>query len=156
MKTMVEKAKAGNLPSGAVILLQGILVDLVNLSIQGKQAHWNVTGPMFRPLHEMFDEMVDQYRKWYDDVAERIRALGEAPDGRLQTVTRDSRVEEIPSDLIRDVDAIAMLTNRVKALIERTRKDLDHLGALDLVTQDRVIGIVEGLEKQVWMLRSQI
>jgi len=62
--------------------LQATLTLLIDLSLLGKQAHWNVVGPHFRPLHLHLDEMVDAWREAADAVAERAVALGCAPDGR--------------------------------------------------------------------------
>jgi len=145
------------MPKGAktAAVLQSILADLVNLSLQSKQAHWNVRGPFFRPLHEMFDEMTDQYREWYDDVAERARALGAPADGRASTIVATSKVEELPAGELADRQAVSLMTAAVEGAASRMREALGPLGEQDPVTQDLVIGIVAGLEKQAWMLRVQ-
>ena len=85
--------------------LQHILVVLVDLSLLGKQAHWNVTGPHFRSLHLHLDEMVDAWREDADRVAERAVALGVAPDGRAGTVAARSPLTPLPDDQIADRDA---------------------------------------------------
>lgn len=135
--------------------LQAILVDLIHLSLEAKQVHWNVHGPLFRPLHGMFDEMAESYRGWYDEVAERNRALGAPVDGRLSTVANTSKVEGLPAGEIQDRVAITMYLTQVEGVAKRIRDKLGWLGELDPVTQDMVINIVEGLEKQAWMLRVQ-
>jgi starvation-inducible DNA-binding protein len=66
--------------------LQLVLVDLVELHIQGKQAHWNVVGSNFRDLHLLLDEVVASAREASDTVAERMRALYAVPDGRSDTI----------------------------------------------------------------------
>jgi starvation-inducible DNA-binding protein len=134
--------------------LQPLLADLVVLALQAKQAHWNVIGPQFSPLHTLFDGMTDAYRGWYDEVAERLRALGEPADGRL-TALEGTRVDELPPGLLAGEAAVALLLSRVEAAAGRARETLAVLGEEDPVSQDLVIGIVEGLEKQAWMLRSQ-
>ena len=53
--------------------LQALLVDLVDLTLQAKQAHWNVVGPLFKPLHNQFDALATDAREWTDSVAERLR-----------------------------------------------------------------------------------
>lgn len=135
--------------------LQAILVDLIHLSLEAKLAHWNVQGPLFRPLHETFDEMAEAYRGWYDEIAERNRALGVPVDGRLSTVANTSKVEGLPAGELQDRTVISMCLAQVEGVAKRTREKLGLLGELDPVTQDMVIGIVEGLEKQAWMLRVQ-
>lgn len=62
--------------------LQGTLVDLLGLSLIGKQAHWNIVGPRFRSIHLQLDEVVDTARTYADTVAERAATLGVPPDGR--------------------------------------------------------------------------
>lgn len=62
--------------------LQSTLVDLVGLSLIGKQAHWNLVGPRFRSIHLQLDEVVTAARDFSDTVAERAAALGLPPDGR--------------------------------------------------------------------------
>ncbi|OUD84948.1 Fine tangled pili major subunit [Clavibacter michiganensis subsp. michiganensis] len=66
--------------------MQKVLVDLIELHIQGKQAHWNVVGKNFRDLHLQLDEIIDSAREFSDDLAERMRALHATPDGRSDTV----------------------------------------------------------------------
>src|SRR5713101_7727956 len=84
--------------------LQHTLVDDVNLSLQAKQLHWNVSGPLFKPLHELLDDFTAEYREWSDTVAERLAAIQVPPDGRLETVGRDSLVEPLPAGRIADRD----------------------------------------------------
>lgn len=141
-------------PRKAAGKLQPVLVDLIALSLQSKQAHWNVRGPLFRPLHELFDEMTEAYRGWYDDVAERARALGAPADGRPSTVAASAKVEDLPAGEVSDRDCVAGLLRAVEGLAGRVRAKLAGLGEEDPVTQDLLIGIVEGLEKQAWMLRA--
>ena len=73
--------------------LQQALVDLTDLSLQGKQAHWNLEGPGFRSLHLHLDEIIDEVRLAADDVAERMAAIEVAPDGRAATVAATSLVD---------------------------------------------------------------
>src|SRR6201982_3222208 len=68
--------------------LQATLVELVDLSLIGKQLHWNVFGRPFKPLHEHLDELVDSWRELSDTVAERAVALGIVPDGTAGTVAK--------------------------------------------------------------------
>src|ERR1700758_386655 len=74
--------------------LQLILVDLIELHLQGKQAHWNVVGTNFRDLHLQLDELVDFAREGSDTIAERMRALDVVPDGRSDTVAASTSLPE--------------------------------------------------------------
>ncbi len=73
--------------------LQAMLVELIDLALVGKQLHWNVTGPLFRPLHEQLDELVDSWRQLSDIVAERAVALGYVPDGQSRSRRRHHRAQ---------------------------------------------------------------
>ena len=73
--------------------LQAMLVELIDLALVGKQLHWNVTGPLFRPLHEQLDELVDSWRELSDVVAERAVALGYVPDGQAGAVASGTELK---------------------------------------------------------------
>src|SRR5213596_1524769 len=66
--------------------LQATLAELIDLSLIGKQLHWTVVGPLFRPLHLQLDELIDSWRELSDTVAERAVALGFIPDGQASAV----------------------------------------------------------------------
>src|SRR4029078_8875900 len=77
--------------------LQKVLVDLIELHLQGKQAHWNVVGTNFRDLHLQLDELVDFARDASDTIAERMRALDAIPDGRSDTVAGSTTLPQFPA-----------------------------------------------------------
>jgi starvation-inducible DNA-binding protein len=136
-------------------ILELALVELIDLSIQGKQAHWVVTGPMFKPVPEHLDAIVDEIRTAYDDVAERMSALEVAPDGRLATVAGTSPVNPMPAGWQRDAEVVARMLRRLEGLSSRLGGWIDELAELDPVTQDLLIGIRRGIDKHAWMLRVQ-
>ena len=76
--------------------LQRVLVDLIELASQGKQAHWNVIGTNFRDTHLQLDEVIDAAREFSDTIAERMRALHALPDGRSDTVSETTTLPEFP------------------------------------------------------------
>src|SRR5688572_4438657 len=82
--------------------LQDSLVELLDLTLTAKQAHWNITGPNFRPLHLQLDEMVAEYRTWSDLVAERIVTLGLPADGRPSAVAGSEAFQPFPASLVTD------------------------------------------------------
>jgi len=137
-------------------ILQAALVELIDLSVQGKQAHWTVTGPAFKPVHEHLDEIVDDLRTAYDDVAERMAALGVAPDGRLATVSATTPVDPMPSGWQADADVVERMLRRLQALSGRLGGWIDDLADPDPVTQDMLIGLRRGIDKHAWMLRVQV
>ena len=137
-------------------ILQAALVELIDLSLQGKQAHWTVTGPLFKPVHEHLDAIVDEVRVAYDDVAERMAALEVAPDGRLATLIATTPVDPMPAGWQADADVVARMLQRLEGLSGRLGAWIDELGDLDPVTQDMLIGIRHGIDKHAWMLRVQV
>src|SRR5207302_1053550 len=101
--------------------LQATLVELVDLSLIGKQLHWNIYGRPFKPLHEHLDELVDSWRELSDTVAERAVALGIAPDGRAGTVSADSEIAAIDADSLDTDLATHELAERLQYVTERIR-----------------------------------
>jgi starvation-inducible DNA-binding protein len=138
----------------AARILQRMLVDLIDLSLQGKQAHWNLRGRSFRDLHLQLDEIVGQSRELGDRVAERCLALGVAADGRLETVAGDTHLDPFPEGRIEDTDVVEAMVTRLQVVSEAGRSRLGELGDLDPVSQDVVIEVLEAVEKQLWMMEA--
>src|SRR5271154_6852998 len=94
-------------------LLQLTLVELIALSLIGKQLHWNISGPGFRDLHLQLDELVGEWQELSDTVAERAVAIGVSPDGRAPTVIAQSEVAPVAPGPTTVPNAIRELTHRV-------------------------------------------
>lgn len=136
-------------------LLQTNLVNLIDLALLMKQAHWTVVGPNFRSIHLQLDEIIETVRAASDEVAERIATLGVAPDGRADTVGQNSDLADYPHDFIKVGDAISRVADATKTTIESLRSSIDKLGELDPITEDLCIAISGKLEKHLWMLQAQ-
>ncbi|GAA2246052.1 DNA starvation/stationary phase protection protein Dps [Rarobacter faecitabidus] len=136
-------------------ILQSTLVDLIDLSLIGKQAHWNVHGPQFRSVHLELDEVVSDVRLWSDTVAERLAQLGVSPDGRADTVASTSQVDDIGAGPIGADKVVQLLSERLDAASQNIKDALPELEE-DLLSQDHLIAIGQGLDKHAWFLRSQI
>ena len=136
--------------------LQATLIELIDLSLIGKQLHWNVVGPEFRSLHLQLDELVDAWRASADTVAERAVALGESPDGQAAAVSAGSEIPPVRRGAVPDREVVRELAERLNAVAERARARMDRLGELDLASQDVLIDVVRGLEQQLWMIRAQL
>jgi starvation-inducible DNA-binding protein len=136
--------------------LQAALIELIDLSLVGKQYHWSVTGPLFRSLHLQPDELVDAWRDLADTVAERAVALGYFPDGQSAAISAGSEVMPVPRGALADHDVARGLTLRLAAASERMRTRMDRLGELDAASQDVIIEVVRALEQQLWMMRAQL
>jgi starvation-inducible DNA-binding protein len=135
--------------------LQASLVELIDLSLLGKQLHWTVVGPLFRPLHLQLDELIDSWRELADTVAERAVAIGVAPDGQSRTVAADSPLRAVGRGALEDHVVVRELTSRLAEVAERVRERMDRLGELDAASQDVLIEVVRALEEQLWMMRAQ-
>ena len=135
--------------------LQKVLADLVDLSLQLKQAHWNVRGHNFRPLHLQLDEIVETARTASDDVAERLATLGTPPDGRLTTVSKETSLEAYPPEFISWQQTIGLVADRLMTVVNTVRSGIETTGKHDPVSEDLLIGISAELEKHLWMVQAQ-
>jgi starvation-inducible DNA-binding protein len=136
--------------------LQATLVELVDLSLLGKQLHWNIFGRPFKPLHEQLDDLVDSWRDLSDTVAERAVALGVAPDGQASTVAAARSTAAVESGPLDTDTALRELVARLAGIADRIRTRMDRLGEIDLASQDVLVEVVRELEKQLWMLRVSL
>ncbi|TDD83731.1 Dps family protein [Actinomadura rubrisoli] len=135
--------------------LQGALVDLIDLSLVAKQAHWNLTGRNFKVVHEHLDEIVDLARQGQDDVAERAVAIGVNPDGRVRTIADRTALPQLEAGYLDDDKVVAAVTDVLGQIIGRFRERVAATDEPDPVTQDLLIGITAELEKQHWMFQAQ-
>jgi starvation-inducible DNA-binding protein len=139
-------------PNSTITELQAVLVDLIELHLQSKQAHWNVVGPTFRSLHLHLDEIVDTARNAADAIAERIRALQSTPDGRSGTVAQHAALESFPPGE-QSTDAVTQLIlDRLAVTIACIRGVFEDVDAGESVSADLLNGIAHDLEKHAWML----
>lgn len=135
-------------------ILQGQLIDLIDLALLGKHLHWNVTGPGFREIHLALDEMVAQWQDRSDAAAERGRALGVSPDGRSTTVAAQSVLASVEPGEIRTDAVVHALVVALDEAITRARERMEQAGEYDAVTEDLLIETVGVLEKQRWMVEA--
>lgn len=128
--------------------------DLVS---QLKQAHWNVTGPNFIALHELFDRQADLVRGYVDEYAERMRALDGVPAGTVRQAAQASALPEFPSGKIAEQDTVRALVERFEQyseMLSRGSSEADECG--DLTTQDLYIEVQREIDRHAWFLRSHL
>ncbi len=135
--------------------LQRVLVDLIELASQGKQAHWNVVGKNFRDTHRQLDDIIDAARGFSDTVAERMRALHALPDGRSDTVAETTTLPEFPQGEISTTDAIDLVTERLEAAVSTCRDVHDAVDEEDPTSADILHDILESLEQFAWMVSAE-
>src|SRR5260370_27167444 len=104
-------------PSSLAQDLQAVLVDLIELHLQGKQAHWNVIGTNFRDLHLQLDEIIDIARESSDTIAERMRAFNAVPHGRTDTVAASTTLPAFPPAEQNTTDTVDLITVRIYAAV---------------------------------------
>lgn len=135
--------------------LQQLHVDLIDLHLVGKQAHWNVVGPNFRDLHLQLDEVVAAAREFSDQVAERMRAIYVAPDGRATTVSKQSSLAEFPAGEVDTGDVVDLAGDALSAVARTARRIHDDVDAEDPTTADLLHVIIERMEQLAWMVRAE-
>jgi starvation-inducible DNA-binding protein len=135
--------------------LQATLVDLIDLSLVAKQAHWNLVGRQFHDVHLHLDELVATARKYSDGVAERAASIGVSPDGRAGTVASTSSISGVDAGWVRDSDVIGQIFESVDTAVRRLRPRIADTEKSDLVTQDLLIEITGQLEEARWMWQAQ-
>jgi starvation-inducible DNA-binding protein len=135
--------------------LQKVLVDLIELHLQGKQAHWNLVGTNFRDLHLQLADIVDTAREASDTIAERMRALDAVPDGRSGTLVATTTVPAVGPGEYTTTETVDMMTTRIYAVVNTARTVHDAVDAADPSTADLLHAIIDALEKQAWMLKSE-
>ena len=135
--------------------LQEVLVDLVELHIQGKQAHWNLVGRNFRDLHLQLDEIVEAAREFSDTVAERMRALHATVDGRSDTVAGTTTLPEFPAGEVDTTETVDLITARLEATVGTMRRVHDDVDEEDPTSADILHEIIARLEQLAWMVSAE-
>lgn len=140
-----------------ISLLNGRLADAIDLGTQAKQAHWNVKGPNFIALHELFDQIAEHIEDHVDTLAERITALGGTADGTIAAVSRTSSLPPYPTDIIEGVQHVDALASAVASFGAKVRKGIDEAAkAGDADTSDLFTGISREIDKDLWFLEAHL
>jgi starvation-inducible DNA-binding protein len=148
---------AANARKSVAALLNARLAELIDLQLALKHAHWNVKGPHFIALHEMFDEMVDSYDAHVDDMAERITALGGTAMGSLQAVEKATSLAPFPADVFDGMKMVEALAERTAALAKSVRKAIDETDeAGDADAADILTALSRQLDKNLWFLEAHL
>ncbi|MFV0543301.1 MAG: Dps family protein [Marinicella pacifica] len=140
--------------SGIVEGLSKLLADSYTLYLKTHNYHWNVTGPMFTTLHELFEEHYLELAEAVDLIAERIRALGEFAPGSYQAFSKLTEIKE-ETEVPEAKQMIKNLLDSHETIIRHARKVItsDAIEG-DEVSADLLTQRMEFHEKTAWMLRS--
>lgn len=136
-------------------LMSQRLADAIDLQLQLKQAHWNVKGPNFIGLHELFDEVNADVAGYVDLIAERIVQLGGIAEGTVRVAAGRSRLAEYPLDIAdgaAHVEAVARALSTFGRDARNTIDEADELGDAD--TADIFTEISRGIDKWLWMVEA--
>ncbi len=116
--------------AGGIALLNQQLADALDLALQAKQAHWNVKGPNFIALHELFDSVVDEILEYADDLAERAVELGGTAFGTARIAAKNSHLPEYRLDISSGHDHVAALSTAIAKFGASARAGIDGANAL--------------------------
>lgn len=155
-KSRRQNAEKGFVASKELIeALQQVHVDLIELHLQGKQAHWNVIGKNFRDLHLQLDEIVESAREFSDEVAERLRALHAVPDGRSDTVAATTTLPNYPHGEVDTAETVDLITQRLEATAGTLREVHDTVDEADPTSADLLHAVIQQLEQYAWMVSAE-
>lgn len=139
-----------------VELLQRRLHAFNDLHLTLKHVHWNVVGPHFIAVHEMIDPHVDEVRNMSDQVAERIATLGASPQGTPGALVAHRTWDDYAIGRATTQEHLGALDVVYRGVIAETRRAIEQLDKLDLVTQDMLIADAEKLELFHWFVRAHL
>lgn len=140
-----------------VELLNARLVDAIDLSLQAKQAHWNVRGPNFIALHELFDKIAEHAEEQVDALAERITALGGTAVGTVRAVASRSTLKAYPENINSGEAHLQALAAAIATAAKASREAIEIADDLDdEVTADLFNEITGALDKDLWFVEAHL
>jgi starvation-inducible DNA-binding protein len=140
-----------------VQLLNGRLADAIDLQTQTRQAHWNVKGPHFIALHELFDKINEDVEEYVDEIAERAVQLGGVAEGTARMVANRSSLSEYPANTVDGRSHVEALTSALAAFGEAARKAINEANELgDLDTADVFTEVSRGIDKWLWFVEAHL
>jgi starvation-inducible DNA-binding protein len=143
--------------SRVIEILNARLADAIDLQLQAKQAHWNVKGPNFYGLHELFDKITEGVGEHVDEIAERVTALGGVAEGTVQAVSGRSKLDAYPLGLSEGRAHLEALATALARVGKSVRKAIDETGkAGDADTSDLFTGVSRALDKYLWLVEAHL
>jgi starvation-inducible DNA-binding protein len=142
--------------SKSVKVLQQLTVDLLALHNMYKEAHWDLTGPLYVPLHEYFQQQADFYLQQADLFAERVLHLGASVDGRFSTIARTTKLAELPDGYLTDDHSIKLLLDRVTVLQKEIYQLIGETEESDPPTSNKLQDLAYSVDKNLWQLRAHL
>ena len=144
-----------NVRSSSIALLNARLADSIDLAAQLKYAHWNVHGPHFISLHQLFDSLHDEVDGHADLMAERVAAFGGTAGGTLQEVITATTLSTYPTDASTEHAHLEALSHALTAFASKARAAIqDTTDAGDLGTADIFTEISRAIDKALWKIEA--
>ena len=140
-----------------VQLLNERLADCIDLQTQTKQAHWNVKGPNFIALHELFDKINEEVEDYVDLIAERAVQLGGVAEGTARMVAKRSSLAEYPANAVDGRSHVEALSSALAAFGAAARGAIGRANELgDLDTADLFTEVSRGIDKWLWFVEAHL
>lgn len=147
----------GKLREKMIGLLNARLADSMDLQTQCKQAHWNVKGPDFISLHELFDKVNEDVEEYVDLIAERAVQLGGVAEGVIQEVVKKTQLKPYGARGGSGRDHVEALSSALAAYGKLVRAAIDTSDrAGDKDTSDIFTEISRGTDKWLWFVEAHL
>jgi len=136
-------------------LLNQRLASAVDLQLQMKQAHWNVKGPSFIGLHELFDKVAEAVEGYVDQIAERIVQLGGVAEGTVRMVAPRTRLTEYSPEISEGMAHVEGVARALSTFGKEARTTIDEANGLDDAdTADLFTEVSRGIDKWLWFVEA--
>ena len=157
----VQYETLNDLPKAAreqvINLLNQRLADAIDLQSQVKQAHWNVKGPHFIALHELFDDIYEAVSEYVDLIAERAVQLGGIAEGTIRAAAGRSRLQEYPLELSTGEAHVVQVSRALAEFGREVRLAIDEAdGFDDADTSDIFTEVSRGTDKWLWFVEAHL
>lgn len=140
-----------------IALLADRLADAIDLHSQAKEAHWNVKGPTFIALHELFDKVAGVTEEYTDMLAERLVQLGGHAHGTIREAAKMSSLKEYPTKVTAEQNHVEALSSAMAKFAGLCRGGIDKADEQgDKVTADLLTEIARELDKLTWFVESHL
>jgi starvation-inducible DNA-binding protein len=154
-KTKIDLAE--KIRRNVAVILNERLAEAIDLQSQVKQAHWNVKGPHFIALHELFDKIAGVILVQIDEIAERITSLGGTAEGTVAVAARRSKLKNYPLSITAGKDHLYYLSTQLAQYGKAVRgavDDTEQLGDKD--TADLLTGISRAVDRNLWFIEAHL
>jgi starvation-inducible DNA-binding protein len=141
----------------SVELLNLHLAAAIDLHAQTKQAHWNVRGPGFIAIHELFDRVSTEVEGFSDLIAERAAGLGGTANGTIQTAAKQSYLIAYPLGVADELQHLFAISGALAAFGGAIHEAIGKSAAIeDATTADLFTEISRGVDQQLWFVESHL